>query len=40
LGPPTCVEAQGLVTGTTGVLRGFNGTFMFHDDGSLILLSG
>ena len=39
-GPPICVEASGTVDGQTGVLVGFEGTFEFRNDSTLIFKSG
>jgi hypothetical protein len=39
-GPPACVEARGRIDGMTGALTGFNGTFVFRDDATLVLRSG
>jgi hypothetical protein len=40
VGPPICVEARGTVDGQTGLLIGFEGTFVLHNDARLIFRSG
>jgi hypothetical protein len=37
VGPPLCVESRGTWSGSTGVLGGFAGTFLFNHDATLVL---
>ena len=35
VGPPACVETTGTWSGSLGVMGGYEGTFLFSDDGTL-----
>jgi hypothetical protein len=37
VGPPLCVQTWGRWSGETGVFGGYEGTFVFNDDGTLTL---
>jgi hypothetical protein len=37
VGPPLCVETTGTWSGATGVFGGYGGSFVFNNDGTLVL---